>query len=155
MPSNLNLVDTIVVVMMGSRSFDHLLGYLSLNEHGRKPVDGLKDDPEWLKSVANVNPKDQYPYQPFHLTYFEIHSPPRERADVALQLGILRPNGRFALDGFIASAKGDSSVMGFYEAADIPITAFLAQHFAVSDHWFAPLPAATRPNKLMVMSAIH
>ena len=42
MPGNLGKVDHILVLMMENRSFDHMLGYLSLpNEGGRKDVDGL------------------------------------------------------------------------------------------------------------------
>jgi phospholipase C len=137
---------------MMSRSFDHLLGHLSLNEYGLERVDGLRDDPKWLKAVANPNPKDQFRFEPFHLTYFGIHPAPCEREDVALQLGRVQSDGRFAMDGFIASAGGDSSVMGYYESADVPVTAFFAKHFAVCDRWFAPLPASSQPNRLMAMS---
>ncbi len=44
--SSLDSIETIVVVVMENRSFDHMLGYLSLNAFGgRNDVDGLKDDP--------------------------------------------------------------------------------------------------------------
>ena len=39
--ANLGKVDHIVVLMLENRSFDHMLGYLSL-EHGRGDVDGLR-----------------------------------------------------------------------------------------------------------------
>ena len=42
--TNLNQFDTIIVVMMENRSFDHLLGYLSLPEYGRTDVDGLQPE---------------------------------------------------------------------------------------------------------------
>src|SRR5689334_9625846 len=38
---NLNKIDHIVVLMLENRSFDHMLGYLTL-EAGRSDVDGLK-----------------------------------------------------------------------------------------------------------------
>jgi phospholipase C len=41
--ANLEKVDHIVVLMMENRSFDHMLGYLSL-EGGRGDVDGLRED---------------------------------------------------------------------------------------------------------------
>ncbi len=39
--ANLEKVDHIVVLMLENRSFDHMLGYLSL-EGGRGDVDGLR-----------------------------------------------------------------------------------------------------------------
>jgi len=38
--------------MMENRSFDHLLGHLSLNQFGRPDVDGLKDDADWNAKAA-------------------------------------------------------------------------------------------------------
>jgi phospholipase C len=40
--ANLEKVDHIVVLMLENRSFDHMLGYLSL-EGGRSDVDGLRE----------------------------------------------------------------------------------------------------------------
>jgi len=40
--ANLKKIDHIVVLMMENRSFDHVLGYLSLEE-GRTEVDGLRE----------------------------------------------------------------------------------------------------------------
>ena len=40
MPAALELIDTIVVVIMESRSFDHMLGYLNLPGPGRIPLEG-------------------------------------------------------------------------------------------------------------------
>jgi len=49
-PGNLSKIDHIVVLMMENRSFDHMLGYLSLpvarGGRGRADVDGLRGD-EW------------------------------------------------------------------------------------------------------------
>jgi phospholipase C len=38
MPAGLDLIDTIVVVILENRSFDHMLGYLSLPGPGRIPL---------------------------------------------------------------------------------------------------------------------
>ena len=41
MAADLGLIDTIVVLMMENRSFDHMLGYLSLPKYGgRKDING-------------------------------------------------------------------------------------------------------------------
>jgi phospholipase C len=50
----LDLIDTIVVVIMEERSFDHLLGSLTLC--GANPgVDGLQNTPCWMQAHANRN----------------------------------------------------------------------------------------------------
>jgi len=53
MPAALELIDTIVVVIMENRSFDHVLGYLNLPGPGRIPLEGLQSDPLWLQQRAN------------------------------------------------------------------------------------------------------
>ena len=52
MSTNLNLIDTIIIVLMENRSFDQMLGYLSLPEDGRSDIEGLRkntatDPPLW------------------------------------------------------------------------------------------------------------
>jgi phospholipase C len=146
------LVDTIVVVMMENRSFDHLLGYLALPRYGAKTKYGLSDDSAWLKSVANPNDNDGFTYPPFRLRYFSIADPPHERTNIAEQIGDKGADGLFPLKGFVDSAGGDSSVMGYYLPDDIPMTAYLAEQFRVCSRWFASLPAGTQPNRLMALS---
>lgn len=63
MPFDTKKIKTIVIVMMENRSFDHMLGYLSMPEYGRDDVEGLKGDAEWDKSVANSFQGNLY--QPF------------------------------------------------------------------------------------------
>jgi len=64
-PNNLAKFDHIVVLMLENRSFDHMLGYLSLPENlggrARSDVDGLKGD-----EVNSLN-GDEYPV--FHLNF--------------------------------------------------------------------------------------
>ena len=57
----LNDIDTIVVLIMENRSFDHMLGYLSLPGAGRMSVEGLSDDPAWLAAHANLYGGGVYP----------------------------------------------------------------------------------------------
>src|SRR5688572_30174472 len=47
--------------MLENRSFDHMLGYLSLETtHNPMPVDGLKHDPVWLSRYANPHEGQHY-----------------------------------------------------------------------------------------------
>jgi phospholipase C len=43
-------------------------------------------------------------------------------------------------------------VMGYYNAADVPVYDHVAQQFAVCDHWFSSVPGATWPNRLYAIS---
>lgn len=163
MPIDLNLVKTIVIVMMENRSFDNLLGYLSLPPNSRHDVEGLRADPAWQNQVASLYQNNKYP--PFLLTdpYDDIDAdPPHERAPIALQMG--KPvNGVCPMNGFVANyanAPGakppvpgsQPPVMGYFTADQAPVTDFFAQHFAICDHWFSAVPAGTQANRLMAMS---
>jgi phospholipase C len=163
MEMDLNLIKTIVVVMMENRSFDNLLGYLSLAPWSRGDVDGLGKLPNWEDKFASIY--DGNKYRPFLLTdpYEPIDAdPPHERDPIALQMGVAE-NGVFPMNGFVANyatAKGakppapgtNPPVMGYFTAEQAPVTAFFAQNFAICDHWFSALPAGTQPNRLMAMS---
>jgi len=158
----LNQIKTIVVVMMENRSFDHMLGYLSLDPYNWK-VEGLGKTPAWQDQSLSVFNGSKYP--PFLLTdpYDLIDAdPPHERDQIATQMGT-PVNGAFPMDGFVtnyATAKGASPVnpdskppvMGYFTAEQVPVTDFFAQNFAICDHWFSSLPAGTQPNRLMSMS---
>jgi phospholipase C len=45
-----------------------------------------------------------------------------------------------------------SLVMGYYDAAAVPVVDFFARNFAICDHWFAALPLGTQANRLMAMA---
>jgi phospholipase C len=156
---DLSRIDTLVVVIMENRSFDHLLGYLSLNPTGRTNVEGLKPDPDWQTAVAN--PWGGRLYAPFHYTDLALPSdPPHERGPIALQLGS-NPSGTFPLKGFVENYASvqkvidpdhPPAVMGYYTPDEVPITDFFATQYSIFDHWHAPLPASTQPNRLMAMA---
>lgn len=161
MAPDLSKIKNVVIVMLENRSFDHLLGYLSLPPFNRADVDGQNKDGEWLKKFANLDKGKSY--QPFRAT--ECHSlpekfdPPHERVDIAAHLGELR-EGRYAMNGFVANipdavskiAKNRKLVMSYFGAEEVPMNDFLAQNFAICDRWFSALPAGTQPNRLMAMS---
>ncbi|HWX20591.1 MAG TPA: HAD-IA family hydrolase [Candidatus Binatia bacterium] len=45
---------TVVIVLMENRSFDHMLGYLSLPPYNRTDVEGQNADPAWLQKFAKT-----------------------------------------------------------------------------------------------------
>jgi phospholipase C len=156
--SRLDQVEHIVVVMLENRSFDHMLGYLSLpaaaGGKGRTNVDGLRGP------VENVNSYDGTAYPIHHLaaTMFkgEAEDPDHSGDSVDEQLA----NGG---QGFVSNYARISReraaklkvpvpdpglVMGYYDAEDLPVYDHLASEYCVVDRWFSSVPGATWPNRL-------
>lgn len=163
--TDLNKIETIVIVMMENRSFDHMLGYLSLPDYGRTDVEGLRykanvDPPVW--DFEYVVPG---PYTPFRMpdpkAPMPNHmDPPHERPFVAKQLGMPDADNIYPMNGFVQSydakinVKGVDQpvVMGYFTGEDLPTTHFFSENFLICDHWFSSIPASTQPNRLMAMS---
>jgi phospholipase C len=142
MTSNLEKIDHIVVLMLENRSFDHMLGHLTL-EGGRPEVDGLKPE--------HSNDHNGVKHRVFRLvdTVFSP-DPGHGSRDVADQLA--RRNGGF-IDNF---AQRDSlnpqRIMGYYNAATLPVYDYLAREYCVCDAWFASVPGPTWPNRLYALT---
>jgi phospholipase C len=141
-------VDHIVVLMMENRSFDHMLGYLSL-EGGRTDVDGIPAD------FANEYAGRRWPVH--HLTDTAVADDPDHSA-----AAVDRQIGDGQMDGFVTDyaetlrardvADHDpGAVMGYYGAADVPVYDHLAAQFVVCDRWFSSVPGATWPNRLYAL----
>jgi len=154
MPMNLKDIEYIVVLMMENRSFDHLLGYLSLPPYNRSDVEGFKE---------NVNYSNHYGdkvYNTFQMQSQLLEDPPHERDTINTQLGLpLKLGSALPMNGFVESyatrkpAPQDLSlVMGYHTGAQLPIYDFFAKNFTICDHWFSSLPTGTQPNRLMAMS---
>jgi phospholipase C len=154
--ASLNQIDTIVVVMLENRSFDHVLGYLRLPSFdSRQDIDGLINtdtDPRF----ANIY--DHQIYRPFEMTDGSlIHDLPHARNLVDVQLALR--DGTYTMSGFVdAYARSSQSLenqpipMGYMTPKSVPISNFLARNYMVCDRWFAPLPADTQPNRAMAFS---
>jgi phospholipase C len=147
--ANLEKVDHVVVVMLENRSFDHMLGYLSLT--GRRPdIDGLRP------GLANQYEGRTYPAH--HLAATALELDPDHSAG-AIDQQVAGGN----MSGFVASAAatlaargvGDGDpgcVMGYYDGADVPVYDHLAEEFAVCDRWFSSVAGATLPNRLYALT---
>jgi phospholipase C len=143
-PGNLANIDHIVVLTMENRSFDHMLGYLSLpvdqGGMGRSDVDGLKG--------GESNPFDgkQCPSFPLTDTLF-APDPPHGHEPVAHAI-----DGGL-MDGF-AQSYGDAhgaalaaQIMGHQTALTVPSYDALARDFAIGQRWFASHPGPTFCNR--------
>jgi phospholipase C len=142
---------TIVVVMMENRSFDHVLGHLSLPQFGgRTDVEGLKD-PDTNPAFANEY--DHQIYRPFLMADTPFTSDlPHSRPEVQTQLAFRRT--RATMSGFVQayvdlthSVVENPPPLGYLAPTSVFMSNFLALNYVVCDRWFAPLPADTQPNR--------
>ena len=139
-------VDHIVVLMMENRSFDHMLGFLTLDE-GRTDVEG--PPPGLSNSVQGVS----YPVQPATSTQLvKAQDPSHGSLSVAAQIAGGKMSG-FAKNYVDTRPhppyRGDSPgvVMHYHTAKQLPAYAYLADQFCVCDHWFCSVPGETMPNR--------
>jgi len=171
MSTNLTLIDTIFIVLMENRSFDQMLGYLSLPEYGRFNIEGLRkntayDPPLWQPGFIIPPGSQPFPMADPRAPLPGHFDPPHERTDIQIQLGTSQTDSSgkliYPMDGFVKSFPETISlynadwpvVMGYFTGEELPTNDFFAQNFSVCDHWFAALPAGTQPNRLMAMSGI-
>ena len=130
-PSPRNLpIDTIVVLMMENRSFDHYLGWLP-GADGRQAGLTFSDKHGRLHATHRLGTEFQ-------------------------GCGFLDPDhswdgGRLELDGgrMDGFLKADSDVfsIGYYTEHDLPFTPQVAQSFTTFDRFFCSLLASTYPNR--------
>jgi phospholipase C len=155
-------IEHIVVVMLENRSFDHMLGYLSLPEElggkGRKDVDGLTG-PD-----TNVNTLDGNPYPIHKLTAekFKDETEDPDHSGKSVQEQLEENGGGFVKNFARISANRAKDldedppdpglVMGYYDGGQLPVYDHLAQAYCVIDRWFSSVPGATWPNRLYAMT---
>ncbi len=148
-PGNLANIDHIVVLTMENRSFDHMLGYLSLPANaggmGRADIDGLKGGE--FNTYRGVN----YPSFPLTDTYFSP-DPPHGYEPVFHAIN----GGR--MDGFVksyAQQRGDAmgpQIMGHHTGSTVPVYDALVRDFSISHRWFASHPGPTFCNRFYELS---
>ena len=156
--TDLTAIQTIVIVMIENRSFDHILGHLSYGALANgTAVDGLKEP---LQREAYENLFEGESYYPFLLRDHPLSSDlPHDRREVLAQLALSPVTQNYTMGGFAASYFGATPTnrpttpdpLGFLGPDDVPITRFFADNFAVCDRWYAPLPTSTQPNRIMAL----
>jgi phospholipase C len=137
----------IVVLMLENRSFDHMLGYLSL-EPGDFDVDGL------AAGMANEHEGRAYPiFRLAKTALTKAQDPCHAGMCVDEQVG--NSNGGFAANYIRTRDEGSTEpvvVMGHYDGDQLPVFDFLARRFCVCDRWFCSLRGATFPNRLYAVA---
>ena len=146
--ANLEKVDHVVVVMLENRSFDHMLGYLSLTG-GRPDIDGLRP------GLANQYQGRSYPAHHLAATALDL-DPDHSAGAIDQQVAGGDMSGFVASAAATLAARGASDgdpgcVMGYYDGTDVPVYDHLAEEFAVCDRWFSSVAGATLPNRLYAL----
>ncbi|HSJ99787.1 MAG TPA: alkaline phosphatase family protein [Kofleriaceae bacterium] len=134
-------VESIVVLCMENRSFDHYLGALRLAE-GRMDVDGLaggESNPNRAGTPVAVHPLDDYtPEDPPH-SWDACHAQWNNGAN----------------DGFVREHAGasEADVMGYHVRSQLPVTYALADAGVVCNRWFSACLGPTWPNRFYLHGA--
>jgi phospholipase C len=130
--------DTVVVLMMENRSFDHLLGWLpgaNGKQAGLTYLDAAgKSHPTW-----RIAPDWQG---------WRYADPLHDWQSAARQWN------RGASDGFLETQPlGDTYPISYYTGEDLPVLATLARNYTTFDRYFCSLLGATWPNRLYMHCA--
>lgn len=148
-------IKNIIVVMMENRSFDHMLGYLSLDPSqggkGRVDVDGYGPKSSYIPNSLGDQTFASFPISD---PAFVHHSPPHEHDLVVGQL-----NGG-AMNGFVQEYAQEyqlrgadaSAVLGYYNGSVLTVYDYLAENFLVCDKWFAAHPGPTFCNRFYMLT---
>ena len=138
----------IVALMMENRSFDHLLGYLMMEN---LEIDGVTDNLFTNRDSAGE------PHRTTSGAEYQgqlIVDPGHDADDVYLQMyGV--PFGTAAgepdMSGFSLSYHGlggdPQDIMRCFKPEQVPNIAALAREYTVCDRWFSSVPGPTLPNR--------
>jgi phospholipase C len=141
----LSTIDTIVVVVMENRSFDHFFGALAKDATypSAASVDGLSGTESNPASSGNA------PVTVFKMDNFTPQDPPHDWASVHAQWD----NG--ANDGFVKAHAGasENEVMGYHDRTQLPFYYWLADNYTICDRWFCSVLGPTWPNRYYIHAA--
>jgi phospholipase C len=154
MPTGLDQLQHIVVLMMENRSFDHMLGSLKAVNPA---IDGYVDGDPFTNPDANGNPVRPQPNAEFQAQL----QPDPDHHFPAVDLQIFgkdskpgdndrKPN----MQGFVLSyyhqqedLKHSQMIMYYFPKERLPVLTTLALEFAVFNRWFASIPGPTICNR--------
>jgi phospholipase C len=152
-------VDTIGVLMLENRSYDHMFSYLSLNTAAspRSDIDGIAG----LLKKDYANESATKIYRPW-ITNDDplVADLPHGRKLVNVQLrGTENEADPITMRGFVEAYRQESGVSVVpRNAAPMSVQNkpwmidYFAANHTVCSRWFAPLPTDTQPNRLMALS---
>ena len=124
-------IDHVVVLMMENRSFDHMLGWVP-------GANGVQAGRSFVDTTGQS-------HDSAHLTLFQNCA--SADPDHSFDGGRTQMNGG-AMDGFLLTQPaGDQFPIGYYEAADVPFFAMVAQNWTICDNYHCSILGPTWPNR--------
>jgi len=170
-------VNSVVVLMLENRSFDHMLGYLypgNVSPSGQ-PFDGLagtesnpgsNGQPVTVFGIEPTTPNAYFmpgadPGEGYMATNSQLYGSTANPAS-----GLAAPGQGFVTDyaytlnwqskesGWpIVSGTVEGDIMGCFTPAALPVLSALATGYAVCDQWYASVPTETMPNRAFAGAA--
>ncbi len=136
-------IDTIVVVMMENRSFDHYFGSATfLEDYG---VDGLTGRESNLRL-------DGTPVEVFLLENLTPEDPPHGWDSCHAQWN-MGANDGFVTEHELVHPMSTEEVMGYHVRAQLPVLYALADNYVLCDQWFSSVMGPTWPNRFYLNAA--
>jgi len=138
----------IVVLMMENRSFDHMLGYLMMEN---PDIDGITDNlytntdtaGEPHRTTSGAEYQGQLIMDPGHDVddvYFQMYGVPfGTPAD--------QPNMSGFAQNYQQQGGDPQDIMRCFTPQQVPNMAALARGYAICDQWFSSVPGPTLPNR--------
>ncbi len=156
MPTGLDDLKHIVVLMMENRSFDHILGWLQSPEYQIDGLDGTQLNRDSTGEPVRVTNEAEYSgdYDPdVAHDFLDVNQQIFETKTPA-------PGAAATMGGFVAnygdvsqSVRKSHGVMKCFAPKKIPVITTLAQEFAVCTRWFSSIPGPTLPNRAYAHAA--
>lgn len=152
-------IQTVVVVVMENRSFDHMLGWMKRRNPAIDGVTGREwnpvnvSDPKSARvffgdGAHDVDPDPGHSFQAIREQVFGSD----DTSAATPPMNGFAQQARSMEDGS-ANANMSRYVMNGFRPEMVAVYADLVEEFGVCDRWFASVPASTQPNRLYVHSA--
>ncbi|MBE1163039.1 alkaline phosphatase family protein [Dyella acidiphila] len=146
-------IDHVIVLMLENRSFDSILGRLYTD---RIDFDGVPGGAYNMVGDQKVSAWTSDQGEGSGDFTIPTPDPEEDFADITDQIfGTGKaPPAPPTMSGFaenyVKTGGDPRNVMHGYSPRQLPVISTLAQHFAVSDRWFASAPNQTWPNRFFV-----
>jgi phospholipase C len=151
MPTGLDNLQHIVVLMMENRSFDHMLGSLKAVN---PLIDGIVDADTFSNPDSNGNPVKPQPKAEFQAQLQPDPDHHFPAVDLQIHGGDTSANRQPNMQGFVKSyfnqqrdVGHSQMIMYYFKQSDLPVLTTLALEFAVFNRWFASIPGPTICNR--------
>jgi hypothetical protein len=151
MPSGIDNLKHIVVLMMENRSFDHMLGFskagrLTGSESNLDSTGGIAQVSNDASYVGDLTPDPGHSlFSTLTQLYGEANIPVSQQP---------------SMSGFVRSYEAQTGdphaahrIMKCFAPERLPVLTTLAQQFCVCDHWFSSVPGPSFPNRAFVHAA--